>query len=78
MAEDNGFNYIDNREDFDNLGEGAVKLPLLALLADTDIPYEIDRVHVDDVYPSEAEMAKLRSSRTVSSNQDLGAKASSS
>ena len=59
MAEDNGFNYIDNREDFDNLGEGAVKLPLLALLAETDIPYEIDRVHVNNVYPSEAEMARL-------------------
>ena len=59
MAKDNGFNYIDSREDFDNLGKGEVKLPLLALLADTDIPYEIDRVHVDDVYPSEAEMARL-------------------
>ncbi len=59
MAEDKGFNYIDNRKDFDNLGEGEVKLPLLALLAGTDIPYEIDRVHVDNIYPSEAEMAKL-------------------
>ncbi|MBA7492040.1 hypothetical protein ES702_02589 [subsurface metagenome] len=55
-----GFNYIDNRKDFDNLdAEGAIKLPLLALLADTDIPYEIDRVHVSDTYPSEYEMAKL-------------------
>lgn len=55
-----GFNYIDNRKDFDSLtANGDVKLPLLALLAPTDIPYEIDRVHVADIYPSEAEMARL-------------------
>lgn len=55
-----GFNYIDNRKDFDNLAaEGGVELPLLALLADTDIPYEIDRVHVSETYPSEYDMAKL-------------------
>ncbi|KAK5240809.1 vacuolar alkaline phosphatase, partial [Exophiala xenobiotica] len=46
--------------DFDNLdAQGGVKLPLLALLANTDIPYEIDRVHVSDTYPSEAEMAEV-------------------
>lgn len=55
-----GYNYIDNRKDFDRLdAEGDIQLPLLALLADTDIPYEIDRVHVSDVYPSQYEMAKL-------------------
>ncbi|KAL6253075.1 vacuolar alkaline phosphatase [Rhinocladiella similis] len=55
-----GFNYVDNRADFDNLeAEGGVKLPLLALLASTDIPYEIDRVHVSDTYPSEAEMSEV-------------------
>lgn len=55
-----GFNYIDNRKDFDNLdAEGGIELPLLALLADTDVPYEIDRVHVSDTYPSEYDMAKL-------------------
>lgn len=60
MAEKNGFNYIDNRKDFDNLNaKGGVKLPLLALMAPGDIPYEIDRAHVSDVYPSQAEMAKL-------------------
>ena len=59
LAKDNGFNYIDNRKDFDKLEAGEVKLPLLALLAPTDIPYEVDRVHVNDVYPSESEMAKL-------------------
>lgn len=54
-----GFSYVDNRRDFDALSPDTVKLPLLALLASTDIPYEIDRVHVADVYPSEAEMARF-------------------
>ncbi|EXJ87128.1 alkaline phosphatase [Capronia epimyces CBS 606.96] len=58
--EEFGFQYIDNRQDFDQLdNDGAIDLPLLALLAETDIPYEIDRVQVSDVYPSEAEMARL-------------------
>ncbi|KAK5100488.1 vacuolar alkaline phosphatase [Lithohypha guttulata] len=57
---DYGYNYIDNRQDFDNLrSEGGIQLPLLALLADFDIPYEIDRAHVNDIYPSESEMAKV-------------------
>ncbi|EXJ83308.1 alkaline phosphatase [Capronia coronata CBS 617.96] len=62
MAKDDfGYQYIDNRADFDNLDNqnGHLDLPLLALLADTDIPYEIDRAQVSDVYPSEAEMARL-------------------
>lgn len=61
MAKDKfGFTYVDNRKDFDKLGaDGEVKLPLLALIADRDVPYEIDRVHVSDVYPSQEEMSKL-------------------
>jgi alkaline phosphatase len=60
MAKKNGFNYFDSRKEFDELASaGDVKLPLLGLIASTDVPYEIDRVHVDSVYPSEAEMAKL-------------------
>jgi alkaline phosphatase len=61
MAQDQfGFTYVDNRKDFDSLDPaGGVKLPLLALLAGTDVPYEIDRVHVADVYPSQTEMAEL-------------------
>lgn len=59
LAKKNGFNYLDNRKDFDGLNFGsAVKLPLLGLFADTDIPYEVDRKHVDDVYPSLDEMAR--------------------
>jgi len=60
MAKKNGFNYFDSRKEFDALASsGEVKLPLLGLLAPTDIPYEIDREHVSDVYPSESEMAEF-------------------
>jgi alkaline phosphatase len=74
MAKNNGFNYINNRKDFDNLGKGEVKLPLLALLAETDIPYEIDRAHVNGVYPSEVEMAKLalKALSTATKGSDKG------
>lgn len=59
MAKDNGFNYVNDRAGFDGLNMGnGVKLPLLGLFASTDIPYEVDRQHVEDVYPSLDEMAK--------------------
>src|SRR5205085_7843812 len=61
-AKKNGYHYIDNRDDFDALAadvESRVKLPLLGLIADRDVPYEIDRVHVAHMYPSQAEMTKL-------------------
>ncbi|KAK5952550.1 vacuolar alkaline phosphatase [Knufia fluminis] len=76
MAQDKyGYNYIDNREDFDNLqARGGVELPLLALMADTDVPYEIDRVHMDDVYPSEAEMAELALNALEAASKDSAAK----
>ncbi|EHY56872.1 Repressible alkaline phosphatase [Exophiala dermatitidis] len=58
--EDFGFQYINNRTEFDKLThKKPVDLPLLALLADTDIPYEIDRAQMADIYPSQAEMARL-------------------
>ncbi|EME83095.1 uncharacterized protein MYCFIDRAFT_207690 [Pseudocercospora fijiensis CIRAD86] len=66
------WNYIGKRDDFDNLGTDA-KLPLLALFAPTDIPYEIDRRHQEDVYPSLAETAKkaldILSAATQDKNQ---------
>ncbi|KAJ9662781.1 vacuolar alkaline phosphatase [Neophaeococcomyces mojaviensis] len=76
MAKDKfGYNYIDNRQDFDNLqARGGVKLPLLALMADGDVPYEIDRVHVNDVYPSEAEMAQLALSALEAATKDSDSK----
>jgi len=59
MAKDNGFSYLNDRAGFDGLKSGSkVKLPLLGLFAPTDIPYEVDRQHVEDVYPSLDEMAK--------------------
>ena len=59
LAKKNGFNFVESRKDFDSLSFGsAVKLPLLGLFANTDIPYEIDRKHVDDIYPSLDEMAR--------------------
>ena len=59
LAKDKGFSYVADRKSFDrlNLG-GAVELPLLGLFAATDIPYEIDRQHLADVYPSLDEMAR--------------------
>lgn len=59
LAKKNGFNYVGSREDFDGLNFGsAVKLPLLGLFANTDIPYEVDRKILNDVYPSLDEMAR--------------------
>jgi alkaline phosphatase len=59
LAKKNGFNYISDRAAFNAL-KGGKKLdfPLLGLLADTDIPYEIDRRNEDDIYPSLHEMAQ--------------------
>lgn len=50
-AENDGWKYVSNREQFDQLQLGQnVSLPLLALLADYDIPFELDRK--DEEYPS--------------------------
>lgn len=57
-----GWNYVSTREQFnklDAMDAGSVQLPLLALMADLDIPYEIDRCHIPDEYPSQSEMASL-------------------
>ena len=59
LAKDQGFRYISSREDFDGLHSGSgVKLPLLGLFANHDIPYEIDRQTQTDDYPSLDEMAR--------------------
>ena len=56
-AKAKGFSYIDSRAGFDTLQLGKnVTLPLLGLVARTDIPYDIDRK--DEDYPSLLEMAK--------------------
>ncbi|RFU24829.1 hypothetical protein B7463_g11508, partial [Scytalidium lignicola] len=54
-----GWSYVNNREGFDSLDLGkAVKLPLLGLFAERDIPFEIDRQNMNDIYPSLDEMAR--------------------
>lgn len=46
-----GWQYVGNREQFDSLNLGRnVSLPLLALIADNDIPFDLDRDEA--VYPS--------------------------
>jgi len=57
LAENGGWSYIDNRDDFDSLGS-SVKLPMLGLFAGGDVPYEIDRRYQDKTYPSLKEMAR--------------------
>ncbi|KAK3399267.1 repressible alkaline phosphatase precursor [Sordaria brevicollis] len=53
-----GWNYVDDRAGFDSLGLGNnVSLPQLGLFATTDVPFEIDRRNMADVYPSLSEMA---------------------
>lgn len=54
-----GWSYVDTREGFDSLELGkAAKLPLLGLFAERDIPFEIDRQNMNDIYPSLDEMAR--------------------
>jgi alkaline phosphatase len=56
--EEYGWTYIDNRNDLNNLESGP-KLPLMGLFARYNIPYEIDRRNMDEVYPSLEEMAHV-------------------
>ncbi|KAI1497771.1 alkaline phosphatase [Biscogniauxia marginata] len=73
---DYGWNYIDDRAAFDEYWEGKkeVPLPMLGLFADTDIPFELDRRNMNDVYPSLSEMAKtaLRALEKATENSDKG------
>jgi alkaline phosphatase len=53
-----GWSYVDDRAGFDALQGGKnISLPLLGLFAPSDIPFEIDRRHMSNVYPSLSEMA---------------------
>lgn len=74
-AEKKGWNYISTRDDFDGLDLGSsVELPLLGLFATGDIPYEIDRRYVNEIYPSLPEMAKtaLRALSDATKDSDKG------
>ena len=59
IAQDkHGWTYKDDRAGFDSLQLGRnVSLPLLGLFAHSDVPFEIDRRNMADVYPSLSEMA---------------------
>ena len=75
MAKNKGFTYVGDRKDFDGLQVGsAVKLPLLGLFAYTDIPYEVDRRNMNDIYPSLDEMAQtaLNALREATRDSDKG------
>lgn len=68
-AKESGWKYIDNRDDFDNLGTDAV-LPLLGLFAGGDIPYEIDRRFDEETYPSLEQMTRTALKLLESATQD--------
>lgn len=77
LAKDtHGWNYVDNRAGFDDFWEGRteVPLPMLGLFADTDIPFELDRRNMNDVYPSLSEMATtaLRALEKATRDSDKG------
>lgn len=75
LAKKNGFSYVDDRRGFDGLNVGSsIQLPMLGLFADTDIPYEVDRRNMDDVYPSLDEMAQtaLEALRDATKDSDQG------
>jgi len=53
-----GYTYAHDRAGFDALKLGKnVSLPLLGLFASADVPFEIDRRNMADIYPSLSEMA---------------------
>lgn len=76
QAQKDGWDYISTREDFDGLTNmgSAVRLPLLGLFAPRDIPFEIDRRHVNYQYPSLEEMAKaaLKALSDATKDSDKG------
>ncbi|KAI1642536.1 alkaline phosphatase-like protein [Daldinia loculata] len=73
---DYGWNYINDRAAFDEFWEGKkeVPLPILGLFAPTDIPFELDRRNMNDIYPSLSEMAKtaLRALEKATEDSDQG------
>ena len=67
--------YTSDRAGFDSLKSGdSVKLPHLGLYATRDIPFEIDRMHMNDVYPSLSEMTTtaLRALEKATKHSDKG------
>jgi len=73
-AKKQNWGYISTKPDFDALNPDKAHLPLLALFAPTDIPYEIDRLHQTDLYPSLKQMATtaLETLASVTANSEQG------
>src|SRR5699024_7797506 len=72
---DFGWTYLDDRAGFDNLKGGEdVPLPLMGLFAGRDIPFELDRRNMNDVYPSLSEMAAtaIRALEKATEKSDKG------
>lgn len=73
---DFGWNYIDDRASFDEFWSGKkdVRLPMLGLFADTDIPFELDRRQLSDIYPSLSEMTEtaIRTLERATRDSDKG------
>ena len=70
-----GWSYVNDRAGFDSLELGkAVTLPVLGLFAGSDIPFEIDRRSMQDLYPSLDEMAQtaLRALDEATKDSDKG------
>ena len=70
-----GWTYTDSRAGFDALEYGEkVDLPFFGLFADKDIPFEMDRRNMNDVYPSLSEMARtaLRTLEKATADSDQG------
>jgi alkaline phosphatase len=73
--EKHGWHYAGDRAAFDGLkGGDDAQLPLLGLFARTDIPFELDRRNMSDVYPSLSEMATtaLRTLEKATADSDKG------
>ncbi|KAK6080273.1 Repressible alkaline phosphatase [Seiridium cupressi] len=74
--EKHGFTYVDDRAGFDEFWEGKkeVPLPILGLFAPTDIPFEVDRRSMNEIYPSLSEMAKtaIRALEKATADSDKG------
>ncbi|KAK1983891.1 alkaline phosphatase [Colletotrichum cereale] len=70
-----GWNYAGDRKAFDALeGGNKVGFPTLGLFASRDIPFELDRRNMSDVYPSLSEMAAtaLRALEKATESSDQG------
>ena len=66
-----GWGYVDDRSGFDSLKLGKnVNLPLLGLFAPRDVPFEIDRSKMSDIYPSLSEMAATALTSLLDATKD--------